>query len=660
MEYLSCKDYARLKGCSVQYVKKIAKEGKIDAVSDRNPHNGRPMYMIPVTALPHELQVRYYRNLKQEAGVLPETAETKKDAGNVIRKRFEELSETERNEINLWTGILYDWQDARNKFKRRTEADELFVSKMKLERPDIVISTDILYRKWAAYKEGNLEGLCEGRGGWNKGMSSIPTQVWQAFLSSWLSENQPPLSKCYRDTMDWTMEFFPDLYVYIPSEKTFRRHVESDIKVATKVLMREGEKAFSDRCLPYVHRLYDQLEVNECWIADNHTLDVMSINGDGAKHRLTLTSFMDAKTGVLVGWNICDNPNSDSTIVALRHGIMRMGCMPKYVYFDNGREFLTHDVGGRGHRAHKNDDIDPPTILQRLGIEMRNAIVRNAKAKPIERFYYTFKMQFSKSLEGYVGGNVLECPKSVNRRIKEGKILSDTVIRQYLGDWIDGDYNQQLYGGCEAKYSGMSRIEVWNTEITHTYVRTASESELNLMMMRAQKGFQLVKRSGVFITIYGQKVWYYHSTETISRLGESVAVRYDPEDLSNVRIYDKDDRYIGTWGVADAMMVNFMADDKEQISDAMARKRRVARFAKTIAKGQSDDLTQEQKWAMLDRAITRAVNAKHKFKVVTPTNIIPVRAPENMAEERSVVGGVEIDRTRMAENALRRKEEKNG
>lgn len=52
---------------------------------------------------------------------------------------------------------------------------------------------------------------------------------------------------------------------------------------------------------------------------------------------------------------------------------------------DNGREFLTYDVGGLGHRKKKPKDgkerFEPPPVFERLGIHMTNAIVRNAKAK---------------------------------------------------------------------------------------------------------------------------------------------------------------------------------------------------------------------------------------------------------------------------------------
>lgn len=164
--------------------------------------------------------------------------------------------------------------------------------------------------------------------------------------------------------------------------------------------MREGEKAFKDRCMPYVGRLYDLLNANDLWVADNHTLDVQSINGDGKMHRLHYTTFLDMKSGAVVGGNITDNPCAASTILALRNGILKFG-IPKAVLFDNGSEFLTYDVGGRGHRTRKNSPDTPPTILQYLGIEMHNALVRNAKAKPIERFYGTLKNQFSREFTGF-------------------------------------------------------------------------------------------------------------------------------------------------------------------------------------------------------------------------------------------------------------------
>ena len=98
------------------------------------------------------------------------------------------------------------------------------------------------------------------------------------------------------------------------------------------------------------------------------------------------------------------------------------------MYFDNGSEFLTHDIGGRGHRTRKtwNADDIPPTILQLLDITMHNAIVRNAKAKPIERTFGTLKNHISRVIETFCGGTIIERPESL--KLKYGIVPEDDQI----------------------------------------------------------------------------------------------------------------------------------------------------------------------------------------------------------------------------------------
>lgn len=40
-----------------------------------------------------------------------------------------------------------------------------------------------------------------------------------------------------------------------------------------------------------IMRMYDKLEANDCWIADNYTLDIISTDGT-TKHRFYLTAFL--------------------------------------------------------------------------------------------------------------------------------------------------------------------------------------------------------------------------------------------------------------------------------------------------------------------------------------------------------------------------------
>lgn len=658
MDYLTVNEFAELKGCRTQYIRKLCKDGKLPAKQRLHPQNKKMCYMIPVSALPEELQGKYYGRIKAEINLpaLKDDKKPLKQQKKTVSKTLEEMSEAERQEATRWSGIIKEWLDIRSQYENKAQADTMYIGKCQLEHPDMQISRDILYRKLRAYKANDTYGLVDKRGGHNKGKSSIPGQVWDAFLWYWLDENQPSVSLCYRNVINWTEQFFPELVEFIPSERSFRRHIDSDINYALKVLMRNGEKAFSDRCLPYMMRLYDSLEANECWIADNHTLDIQSLDDDSKVHRLYLTAFLDAKTGVLTGWNITDSPSSQSTMLALKHGISRFGA-PKSIYVDNGREFLNKDFGGMGHRKRNNTEELPSTILQRLGIEMHNALVCNARAKPVERTFGTVKGQFSKVFSGYCGGTILERPQSLKRRIKNGELPRDYEIRDFFDAWIDGDYNLQPYGGSETCYKGMSRLEVWNK--TCTAVRQAKPEELNLMLMRSSRA-QKIKRNGVYIEMFGEKIWYMDIKQTVENLQKKVYVRYDPADLRTARLYDEDDRYLFTWKLADTLLIDYITEKKEEIADGEKLISTVGRFIKNQAKGVSENLSTEQRITMFDMSLRRArQNKQDNFKIELPTNIIPIRANEPEAEEYKKAAGAEcaviIDLNKIARNYEKRK-----
>ena len=646
MNYLTIKEVAELKECSVRYIRNLCSQGKIKTEIRPHPQNKKPCYMIPVTAMSEDLQIKYYRKLKK-SGISEKITEK-------IPVSIEELSADERIQLNFWCGLLKEWQSRRSKYENKCEFDINFIGECKLKYNNINISTGILYRKWSAYKNNDYYGILGKHISWNRGRSSIPEPVWENFLWNWLDEKKPTVAMCYRLAVEWTKEFYPELLENIPSLMTFRRRIEKDVSVSVKTLLRDGEKAFSDRCLPYIMRMYDKLSANDCWIADNHTFDIQSYSDEKKIHRLYLTAFLDAKSGVLTGWNITESPDSQSTILALRHGIMRFG-IPKCIYVDNGREFLTHDIGGRGHREKSPDETQPPTIFEILGIEMRNAIVRNAKAKPIERTFYTIKNQFSKLFDGFCGGKITERPENLKRRIKEGKLPCDYEIREVFDKWIDGEYNLQQYGGSEQEYMGFSRLDVWHK--TCIEIRKAPESALNLMLMRTTRR-QKIKRNGVYITICGEKIWFTDPEKTIMYLEKEVYVRYNPADLRNVRIYDAEtDRYMFTWAVADNLMADYLEENHEIISDANALIRETKKFVREQAKETVMALSNQQRLTMLDMTVRKAQARRNEdFNIKHPKRIVPVIVNEEMENvTKKISENVVIDLEKMTKNSEMRK-----
>jgi len=646
LNFLTTAQVAEVKGCTPQYIRRLAQTGKLEHIEKEQAANNRCEYLFPLSALTEREQLRWENQQRNKLGLEPVPVPAKSIPKPDPRQiTLQDLSGDQRKDVALWCKIIAEWQETRehkaNELGGKCKVDEMYCAAVKLRHPDINISPDILYRKYKAYKAGDIGGLVDHRGGHNKGKTCIPEYMLDAFYSLYLHDNELPISRCYELLKVWVRDWYPQAASDIPSERTFRRKAEA-LPFAVVMYMRKGDKAFHDSCLPYIDRLYDSIEANDVWIADNHTFDFFTEGEDGRKHRLYLTAFTDAKSGMMVGWNLTESPSSDSTLLALRHGILRCG-VPKSIYVDNGSEFLVSDIGGRGHRRKKNWNKDPlpPTILDFLGVEMHNAIVRNAKAKPIERTFCTFKNHFSRAIETFCGGTVVEQKESLKWILKHGKIPTDMQIKAALDLFIDGDYNVSPYGGKELRLKGKRRIDVWNESIKNTEFRMAAEANLDMLLRRVSRP-QKISRNGVFVRIAGEKLWYY-GHETILHIGEQVYVRYDPANPTSVRIYNmSDDKYLWTWQLADDLMVDYLTDNKDDIANAERVIRENKRVIKQFAQGVHDAVDPDKQIDIFASMVRKGIEGEKSFKIEKPKKFTPVFTEEQLEERPNLSNIQEI------------------
>ena len=643
MDYLTVKETAELKGCSGSYISRMIRDKKIEYVEEINISNNQPYYMIPVSSLPEDLQAKYYRQKRTESGVLPEKTDDKNDEKAFfkyrlkgIKKAFEDFTESERAEIKLWTDLLNEWQSERSGRKDKIEFDKLFVAHQKYVRPDLEISTDILYRKYSAYKNECYAELVDGRGGWNRGKSRLDDDsiIWQNFINLYLNQSRPSVSKCYRMVSAYITEEYPELSAEIPSEICFRRKIKT-LPFAVLEYAREGDKAMQDHCVPHANRRKDEIYANDGWIMDNYTIDVIIKSDDKKTKRLYITTVLDAKSNVLVGWNITESPDSNSTLDALRFAMLRFG-IPKRLYFDNGREFTTLDIAGdkRNRKVAKDKQGNTPvTIVEKLGIELIFAKVRNAKSKVVERIHRIIKEQYCTAQYGYCGGNIVERPEIIKQNIKDGNIETEEELRESFADFADNIYNVQPYNSSELKYKSMTLIDVWNSSIKETEFKKASEETLDLLMLR-NAGFQKIKRNGVYIMYHGTKVWYYSKEHTWQHIGEKVCVRYDRNAPATVRLYDENDRYLYSWECADWLETKYFDESQKKLAELGCGQAEVAKQIKARAKELRGDSNLTQKSGL--RYIS--MQNSGKFGIQPPKNIIIVTANEEPQEERMAVG----------------------
>lgn len=543
MELLTVKDVAALKGCSERYIKRVVADGKIAHVESLNEHSHKK-YLIPVDALDIGLQRKWY--LAHRAVMPPELHPASKASPSKEPKSLETYTQQQREQIDQWISLLNRWQAFRAAYEGPlSEADTAFVQ---AEGLDISIKT--LYRRWAAFKSDNMDGLIERRGLWKKGQSSIAPEIWKVFLSYYLDQAYYSVAKCIKSTREFLHATKAvELLDAFPSNATFYARISSDIPAAVETYCRKGPKALHDRYAPYIRRRYDNMLSNEYWVADNHTFDFMTLGANGRPHRVYLTAIIDARSTAMIGWQVTNSPCGDATLSALRKAIQPPGGrkpngVPDNFYVDNGSEFLVHDIGGRGHRKRKSqqNEFEPPGVLKRLGINMINAIPGNPEAKIIERVYLDVKNEFSRSIETFCGGTIAERPERLNRLLKSRNIPTDQEIIQAVDEWVEGYYNHLPYGGSVQKDRGKTKIQVYNENLQRMRLPATME-DLNLMMMRSSRAIK-VGRRGVKYTVAGFTIDYWTDEFLVNWQDKKVYFRYDPDDLSSVRVYNEEDKFI--------------------------------------------------------------------------------------------------------------------
>lgn len=541
---------ASLMGVDIRTVQRRAKSGSLTCEIQSNAKN-RPEYIFPLSTLPKHVQERYYTRHSLTLST-PEKTALQKVKPSPVQRPLDSYTDAERKEIGFWRDVVDQWMLYRSQpGKPLSELDAKFVRHMRVENPGQELSVATLYRKKKALEEGDLNSVIDRRGKARKGKTDMPEYIKKTFLYYYLVDGGEghaySITKCMEYTEKWAEKNAANA-LPLPSYSSFYR-LAMDVPEAVRILMREGDRAYYNKASVYTRRDYESIASNDWWVGDTYTCDTLTLGPDGKTHRPYLTAWVDVRSGIFVGWYISFGGNSSqNSIYALRRGCLAHG-MPNYnAYVDNGREYLTFDFGGRGHRAKKvlangEAPFEPKTILDYMGVEMKNAIVQNSRAKLVERSFRNVKEHIMRLFPTYTGGSPEEKPEALKKALQRGDIPTDEEFIQKVDLLISGYLNYEPYYGSVPADKGKRRIDVYNEHLEH--VRHVEPDVLNLMMLRTSKP-KKVDREGVYLNIRGKKVWY-NCPELHSLWQEKkVYLRYDPDDLSSVRVYREDGSFILT------------------------------------------------------------------------------------------------------------------
>lgn len=225
---------------------------------------------------------------------------------------------------------------------------------------------------------------------------------------------------------------------------------------------------------------------------------------------------------------------------------------------------------------------------------------------------------------------------------------TDAEVIAAVDTLIEGYMNCDDYGGSVAEDKGKSRIQVWHESLRNGVARRpASDNDLQLMLLRTSKPVR-VGRRGVTLKLHGLELDFYTPELVNMRMKEKVYVRYDPEDLSSVRVYDMEDRFLCV-APQNKLTAGYL-ENQEQIADLMAAKRRAEKAVREY--GAALRLPDDP-----DRALTLATALAQRNLDALDTFPSPklIQLQQSAREEPLLKAVGDIDIGRMNENIIRQR-----
>ena len=148
--------------------------------------------------------------------------------------------------------------------------------------------------------------------------------------------------------------------------------------------------------------------------------------------------------------------------------------------------------------------------------------------------------------------------------------------------------------------------------------------------------------------LHGLELDFYTPELVNMRMKEKVYVRYDPEDLSSVRVYDMEDRFLCV-APQNKLTAGYL-ENQEQIADLMAAKRRAEKAVREY--GAALRLPDDP-----DRALTLATALAQRNLDALDTFPSPklIQLQQSAREEPLLKAVGDIDIGRMNENIIRQR-----
>jgi putative transposase len=565
--WLTAFEGANLLSVSIQAVQKNCKAGKY--VTQLVQGNGGMQYRIALSSLPIDAQLRW----RKEHGFLEEMENA------VVKscKPFDEMSEQQRQSALNKYDLVIEYQAAigRAKFGKILEAKELFVRRylggewpVLLERVGDT-SWKTLDRWIAILKEhqGQPSSLAPNYRYTRDGAAVVGISMEQGemILGYFLHGNQPKVSEVVRKVNRRLAERGMEQV----TENRARRFLkEYNINNESSVVMaREGEKAYNDKCAPYISRNNKLILPGDIMVSDGHKIAFpIQHPVTGRPMRMMLISHQDQASRAILGWEIMPSENTAAIASSFRRSMLWLGTIltgdeatafvPRSLKIDNGKAFKSaYFTGLKGETMVDVGGIGLYDQLRPFGFKgVSYSRVYNGQEKTIERFWGNFA-EMERSMPNYTGTSIAMKPAHLRRgefmhREVAAKLQVNTAptiaeAHYLIALWMHENNlratskSSQLEGKSPYEALEAGLVLLREKEADRVQERLVSRDELTFLMMRQTT--KTLRRNG--ISLFGRQ---YLSAELhdLAKGARELVVRYDFDRLDGVAVYHPNGEFL--------------------------------------------------------------------------------------------------------------------
>lgn len=306
------------------------------------------------------------------------------------------------------------------------------------------------------------------------------------------------------------------------------------------------------------------LQVMEIVQGDEHTFDCWvaykNPNGKVTAIKPKLVAWIDTRSRAIMGDVICKDANSR----ILKQSVLKMiyqdiGGVPKYLFIDNGKDYTAETMTGR-KRNDRNGEykslIDGKECFDLefddkvRGFYKSIGIVDDHRAMPyepwskgqIERFFGGVCSRFTKWMTSYTGTltgskTIAKIDKNIKKMLENDQLLTMDEFFAIWSQWLEEKYMNHVHSELKKLGEEYKTPKSLFLNGERYYKPVPPKSQATMLMLENRQ----VRVYNTGIKMFNH---YYRSVELANYIDRYVNVKYDPEDITRIYVFNEKQKMI--------------------------------------------------------------------------------------------------------------------